>query len=112
MPPDDLDYLTDSLSTGQGISHSLAQQESDRGVPELINMVLQLLFKAPLCGSSCPSSSSLPSSSHITLQLNSAQLTMTPVSLMPSHSGLVSVCYLQTQVLPCRSLGRTAPVTK
>lgn len=103
VPPDDLDYLTDSLSAGQ---------ESDRGVSELINMVLQLLFKAPLCGSSCPSSNSLPSSSHITLQLDSAQLTMTPASLMLSHSGLVSVCYLQTQVLPCRSPGHTAPLTK
>lgn len=55
--PEGTDYLSDFLSTGK---------DWQWNVLELTDVGLQLLFKARLYSSSCPSSSSLPSSSHIT----------------------------------------------
>lgn len=75
-------------------------------VAVVIDVVMQILFIAPVCISSCPSSFSLPSPSHITLlhfshhMLYHAVLTLCwprPWSCNPTHSGLVSVCSLQTQ---------------
>lgn len=55
--PEDTDYLTGFLSE---------RKEWQRNVLEWTDMVLQLLFKARLYSSSCPSSISLPGASHIT----------------------------------------------